>query len=185
MSIRAVVVAHREAMVAEGLAAALARFPVLVPIAATTSVEGILIGDRADAVVIDAHLPGAERAAGNLRRKGIRVVFLGGRSEVPEDDGIRVPLTAPIAALAHALAPGSAARPSRGEPARLTEREQQVLSLVSRGLVGKQIARHLGISVKTVERHKTRIFAKLGVPNQAAAVRVAVSEGLDGRALWT
>jgi DNA-binding NarL/FixJ family response regulator len=44
---------------------------------------------------------------------------------------------------------------------------------VSRGLAGKQVARHLGISPKTVERHKTRIFAKLGVANQAAAVRAA------------
>jgi DNA-binding CsgD family transcriptional regulator len=47
------------------------------------------------------------------------------------------------------------------------------MRLVSRGLVGKQIARQLGISPKTVERHKTRIFAKLGVANQAAAVNVA------------
>jgi DNA-binding CsgD family transcriptional regulator len=45
--------------------------------------------------------------------------------------------------------------------------------------VGKQVARHLGISPKTVEQHKTRIFAKLGVPNQAAAVRMVVAAGLD------
>ena len=38
------------------------------------------------------------------------------------------------------------------------------------GLPGKQIATRLGISLKTVEQYKTRIYAKLGVPNQAAAV---------------
>jgi DNA-binding CsgD family transcriptional regulator len=34
--------------------------------------------------------------------------------------------------------------------------------------------------VKTVEQHKSRIFEKLGVPNQAAAVRVAFASGLEG-----
>jgi DNA-binding CsgD family transcriptional regulator len=45
----------------------------------------------------------------------------------------------------------------------------EILSLIARGLSGKQVARHLGISRKTIEHHKTRIFAKLGVPNQTAA----------------
>ena len=47
---------------------------------------------------------------------------------------------------------------------------------------GKQVARHLGISPKTVEHHKTRIFAKLGVPNQTAAVTLAMAGGLAGGA---
>jgi protein AroM len=59
----------------------------------------------------------------------------------------------------------------------LTPRERDVLSLVARGFAGKQVARHLGISPKTVEQHKTRIFSKLGVPNQAAAVSVAMGAG--------
>ena len=37
-------------------------------------------------------------------------------------------------------------------------------------MAGKQIARVLGISAKTVEQHKTRAFKRLDVPNQAAAV---------------
>jgi DNA-binding NarL/FixJ family response regulator len=45
-----------------------------------------------------------------------------------------------------------------------------VLVLVAKGLAAKQVARQLGISHKTVERHKTRIFSKLGVPNAVAAV---------------
>jgi len=53
-----------------------------------------------------------------------------------------------------------------------------VLNLVARGLSGKQIARQLGISPKTVEHHKTRAFAKLGVPNQAAAVAALMEEEL-------
>ncbi len=57
--------------------------------------------------------------------------------------------------------------------ATLTPREHQILSLVTDGLAGKQVARVLGISPKTVERHKTRIYSKLGVPNQAAAAGLA------------
>ena len=45
-----------------------------------------------------------------------------------------------------------------------------MLRLAAKGMAGKQIARVLGISPKTVEQHKTRAFKRLGVPNQAAAV---------------
>ena len=51
-----------------------------------------------------------------------------------------------------------------------------MLSLAAQGLSGKQVARVLGISPKTVEHHKTRAFAKLGVPNQAAAVAALMEE---------
>ena len=77
-----------------------------------------------------------------------------------------MPTHAPVATLAAALAPGSR---SPEVPPTLTQREQEVLRLVAKGRSGKQVATQLGISPKTVERHKTRIFAKLGVPNQAAA----------------
>ena len=46
-------------------------------------------------------------------------------------------------------------------------------------MAGKQIARVLGISPKTVEQHKTRAFKRLGVPNQAAAVAM-LTEGRGG-----
>jgi DNA-binding CsgD family transcriptional regulator len=68
---------------------------------------------------------------------------------------------------------------------RLTPRERQVLSLVARGLAAKQVARQLSISPKTVERHKTRIFAKLNVPNQAAAVGAAMGLELGRSDTWT
>ncbi len=56
----------------------------------------------------------------------------------------------------------------------LTAREREVLGAVSDGLSTKAVAHHLGISVKTVENHKTRIFDKLGVRSQAEAVAVAL-----------
>lgn len=58
--------------------------------------------------------------------------------------------------------------------AELTDRERDVLGAVADGLSTKAVAHHLGISVKTVESHKTRIFAKLGVRSQAEAVAVAL-----------
>ena len=188
MIARAVVVAHREAMVAEGISAALARYSGIVSLGATTAAtDAERLGAQAYAVAIDPALPGALVAAGRLRRMGVRVVFLGDAStdaaEEGADDGeegVRVPTHAPVATLAAALAPGSR---SPEDPATLTPREQELLRLVARGRSGKQVARQLGISPKTVERHKTRIFAKLGVPNQAAAA-FAYSEWLERNRAW-
>ncbi len=60
MSVRAVVVAHRETLAAEGIAAALARYPGLALIGvATTADEVERCAQRADAVAIDARIPGA------------------------------------------------------------------------------------------------------------------------------
>jgi DNA-binding NarL/FixJ family response regulator len=56
----------------------------------------------------------------------------------------------------------------------LTTRELEVLGAMSDGLSTKAVAHHLGIAVKTVENHKTRIFEKLGVRTQAQAVALAI-----------
>jgi DNA-binding CsgD family transcriptional regulator len=175
-----VVVVHQQAMVAEGIAAALAGFPGIVPIAvATDSVEGERWGERADAVAIDQDLQGAEKSAARLRRKGVRVVFIG--ADRAGDEGIQVSLEASVATLAAALVPGSAGNGNGASTGKvLTNREREVLGLVARGLAAKQVARHLGISPKTVERHKGHIFAKLGVSNQAAAVHLGMARELRG-----
>jgi RNA polymerase sigma factor (sigma-70 family) len=61
-----------------------------------------------------------------------------------------------------------------GRLALLTAREREVLDHAARGLHAKEIARELGISVRTVEVHKTRLMAKLGVRNIAELVRFAL-----------
>lgn len=58
----------------------------------------------------------------------------------------------------------------------LTEREAEVLGLLSKGLANKQIAATLGISEHTVKFHVSSIYAKLNVTNRTEAVR----EGLRG-----
>jgi two-component system NarL family response regulator len=60
----------------------------------------------------------------------------------------------------------------------LTEREIQVIDLVSRGHRNKEIAAALQISEVTVEVHLRNIFPKLDVHDRTAAVRVAVRRGI-------
>jgi DNA-binding NarL/FixJ family response regulator len=179
MTPRGVVIVHQQAMVAEGIGAALARFPDIVPIAVTTDpseAEGW--GERADAVAIDQDLDGAETTAARLRRKGVRVVFIG--EDRAGDEGVQVSLRASVATLAAALVPGVGNGNGSSTVKSLTSREREVLGLVARGMAAKQVARHLGISPKTVERHKGHIFAKLGVSNQAAAVHIGFVKELEG-----
>ncbi|MFI7576152.1 LuxR C-terminal-related transcriptional regulator [Micromonospora sp. NPDC049497] len=67
-------------------------------------------------------------------------------------------------------------RSERHEPSvlNLSEREEQVLSQISRGLTHGQIATRLGISPHTVDTYVKRIRAKLGVGNKAELTRVAL-----------
>jgi len=175
MSVRTVLVVHREPIAAEALASALGRYPALLPIGAASSAPGAgrYVG-RADAAVVDDRLSDADAIARRLRRGGARVVLIGDRGDL-DDGSVRVPVDATLARLASALVPGLV--PRAHATGSLSRREEQVLGLAARGLAGKQIASHLGISPKTVERHKSRIFRKLGVPNQAAAVALAAAGG--------
>jgi DNA-binding NarL/FixJ family response regulator len=62
--------------------------------------------------------------------------------------------------------------------AQLTERECQVLPCLARGLSTKETAAVLGIRPKTVDVHKTRLMAKLGVHDRATLTRLAIREDL-------
>ena len=59
----------------------------------------------------------------------------------------------------------------------LTRRETEVLLLICDGKRAKQISTELGITVKTVACHRSRVLEKLGVPNVASLVRHAVRLG--------
>jgi DNA-binding CsgD family transcriptional regulator len=61
---------------------------------------------------------------------------------------------------------------------RLTARELQVLGLVATGRTNRAIAEALGISEKTVARHLSNIFTKLGVSSRAAATAYAYQHDL-------
>jgi DNA-binding CsgD family transcriptional regulator len=69
---------------------------------------------------------------------------------------------------------GRAPSPAGG----LTEREQQVLRLVASGRKNRAVAEELAISEKTVARHMSNIFTKLGLANRAAATAYAYEHNL-------
>ncbi len=60
----------------------------------------------------------------------------------------------------------------------LTSREQEVLQLVAEGCANKQIAARLGISIKTVEKHRQQLMDKLDIHETAGLTRYAISSGV-------
>lgn len=60
----------------------------------------------------------------------------------------------------------------------LTEREREVLKLIADGLSNQEVADRLVISVKTVERHRANILAKLGLHSRTELVKYAIRKGL-------
>jgi DNA-binding NarL/FixJ family response regulator len=60
----------------------------------------------------------------------------------------------------------------------LTSRETEILDLVARGKRSKEIAAVLGISVRTVDKHRENVMRKLGVHDVAGLVRYAAAQGL-------
>lgn len=65
-------------------------------------------------------------------------------------------------------------------PGGLTGREAEVLRLIAAGLSNKDIASALHLSVKTVSRHLSNIFTKIGVSSRAAATAFAFEQRLVG-----
>ncbi|MBI3242601.1 MAG: response regulator transcription factor [Chloroflexi bacterium] len=62
----------------------------------------------------------------------------------------------------------------------LTEREREVLALLTRGCTNRQIAEALLITPNTVKKHVDHILQKLNVSNRAAAVAAALRDGFIG-----
>jgi DNA-binding NarL/FixJ family response regulator len=63
-------------------------------------------------------------------------------------------------------------------PEALTPRQRQVLVMIGKGRTSEEIAEELGLSVRSVEFHRTRIKHALGVNSTAALIRYAIAEGL-------
>lgn len=60
----------------------------------------------------------------------------------------------------------------------LTEREREVLALIAEGQSNQEIADALVISIKTVNRHRENIMAKLNLHSRVELVRYAIEKGL-------
>jgi DNA-binding NarL/FixJ family response regulator len=60
----------------------------------------------------------------------------------------------------------------------LSSREAEVLQLIAEGQANKQIAAELGISVKTVEKHRQHLMEKLRIHDTAGLTRYAIAAGI-------
>ena len=60
----------------------------------------------------------------------------------------------------------------------LSSRETEVLQLIAEGKANKETAGELGISIKTVEKHRSNLMAKLNIHDTAGLTRYAISAGI-------
>lgn len=64
------------------------------------------------------------------------------------------------------------------DPASLTSRESEVLQLIAEGKANKETAAELGISIKTVEKHRQSLMNKLDIHDTAGLTRHAIAAGI-------
>jgi DNA-binding NarL/FixJ family response regulator len=61
---------------------------------------------------------------------------------------------------------------------RLSSREMEVLQLIAEGKANKQVAAELGVSFKTVDKHRQHLMSKLDIHDVAGLTRYAIAEGI-------
>ncbi len=152
-------------------------------------------------LVLDLRLPGLNGLAlqeeMQTRKMAIPIIFISGYGDIPT--GVKAMkagavdfLPKPFSdgdlldAIAIALAKGTAEGKRRSEGAKieqliktLTPRELDVMRLVIKGMLNKQIAADLGISIKTVKVHRGRVMQKMQVNSVAELVRLAEKAGIE------
>lgn len=57
-------------------------------------------------------------------------------------------------------------------------REMEILQMIAEGKANKEIASELGISIKTVEKHREHLMRKLDIHDTAGLTRYAISTGI-------
>jgi FixJ family two-component response regulator len=146
-------------------------------------------------LVLDVQLPGLDGIAlqQQLTQEGRleQIVFITGHGDIPMGIGamkrgavdfLPKPFSDEelLSAVAKALARSAENQRQRGEVvesrarlAELTPREFEVLRLVIAGLLNKQIAAELGITLRTIKTHRARVMQKMGVVSVAELVRLA------------
>ncbi|HEU4526942.1 MAG TPA: response regulator transcription factor [Actinomycetota bacterium] len=134
----------------------------------------VLTGRTDDQAVFETIRVGAdgylEKTAGvRFIADALRRVAAGERVFTPEQERIAVSMLGEMA---------RRARESSDVRAVLTQRELQILDLLSRGVTVKQVASRLGLSPRTVETHISKLYRKLGVRNRVQAVSKATAIGL-------
>jgi FixJ family two-component response regulator len=162
--------------------------------------SGDAVTERAGCVLADLRMPGIDGLALQeaCRAAGVDLpfVFLTGQGDVPSAVSAmqhgavdflekEAPRQRLLDALARAIEHDRAARAARASreqlkhrSAALTPREMQVLALIVRGRMNKQIAAALGIHERTVKLHRKAITTKLSVRSAAELATLAREAGL-------
>jgi len=98
---------------------------------------------------------------------------------VADDDAVFSPRLAGF--VLDAFAASAAVEPAQVDPelAQLTMREREVLHLIARGYLNKEVGQELGISTKTVETHVSAVLRKLQLSNRHQLSRWAAERRLD------
>jgi len=155
--------------------------------------------EEADCLVLDVRMPGLtgidlQRELQTMKRN-LPIVFITGHGDIPMSvnamkagavDFLPKPVkdTDLLRAIAQALARAHHDRAERREleqiqqrVKKLTPREREVMSLVVRGLLNKQIAFDLGTVEKTIKVHRARVMEKMQVESLAELVRLSEKIG--------
>ncbi len=74
--------------------------------------------------------------------------------------------------------PGGGTGKLAKKAAQLTSRELEVLQLIAEGRTNKETAAELGISIKTVEKHREHLTVKLDIRDTAGLTRYAIGAGI-------
>jgi len=156
--------------------------PLLNGLEATRQIRAILPGVRVivlsayqdDAYVHDAIKAGA---TGYILKQSTASELCGGVRRVCGGKTFFSPSVAKR--LDRIFPPGAGERAMPGEIKRaLTSREIEVLQLIAEGKANKETADELGISIKTVEKHRAHLMAKLDIHHTAGLTRYALEEGV-------
>jgi FixJ family two-component response regulator len=156
--------------------------------------------DAPSCLVLDVRLPGVSGLdfQGELARSGIRIpiIFVTGHGDIPMTvkamkAGAIEFLTKPfrdqdmLDAIQLALERDRTRREQDGRLAQLkalfgslTSREQEVIGFVTAGLMNKQIAAEMGVSVITVKVHRGNVMRKMGAKSLTDLVRMADALGI-------
>jgi FixJ family two-component response regulator len=167
---------------------------------ATELLEGELLSDVASCLVLDVRLPGfsglAFQAELSKMNASIPIIFMTGHGDIPMSvkamkAGAVDFLTKPfreqdmLDAVAIALERDRARRKTerhlidlKARLERLSQREREVLALVTTGLKNKQIAFQLGVAEITVKAHRGQVMQKMGAQSLADLVKMAEALGI-------
>lgn len=134
----------------------------------------VLSGQENPHLAADAFVAGARGYALKSERladlfDAVRVVARGGTYLAPA-----LPRDVLVAARRRALGDGRGAGPLAG----LSEREREIFRLAVRGEKNADMAKALGISVKTIERHRSQMNRKLGLHSPSDLIRFAAANAL-------